>query len=153
MNVNHWFFSPFVVPLGAFAVAIAAIISGSINQAHARRLRFEQQMALLQRGLPIAEVEALTRMQRETPDEPLRDPLRSLANARRAASILISIGVGLILFFVALTWILGERAILCGAATGVIPLCIGIGFVFDYNLQKREQARFGLEVGLEIRDN
>jgi len=43
----------------------------------------------------------------------------------------------------------GERDVLAGAAVGIIPLAIGIGFFIDYNLQKRELSRFGLEVGAE----
>jgi hypothetical protein len=39
--------------------------------------------------------------------------------------------------------------VLAGAAAGLIPLAIGVGFFVDYNLQKRELARFGLEVGAE----
>jgi len=33
------FGSPFIVPLGAFLVAIVAIISGIAGQAHARKLK------------------------------------------------------------------------------------------------------------------
>jgi hypothetical protein len=79
----------------------------------------------------------------------VKDPLRSLGNARRAAIVLVSVGVGLTLFFVTLSYILQERDVLAGAAVGIIPLAIGIGFFIDYQLQKRELARFGLEVGAE----
>jgi hypothetical protein len=44
---------------------------------------------------------------------------------------------------------LNERDVLAGAAVGIIPFAIGIGFFVDYNLQKRELSRFGLEVGAE----
>jgi hypothetical protein len=57
--------------------------------------------------------------------------------------------LGLTLFFVALSFIVQERDVLAGAAVGIIPLAIGIGFFIDYNLQKRELSRFGLEVGAE----
>jgi hypothetical protein len=80
---------------------------------------------------------------------PVKDPLRSLGNARRAGIVLVSVGVGLILFFLVLTAILQVRPVLAGAAAGLIPLAIGIGFFIDYNLQKRELSRFGLEVGAE----
>ncbi len=58
--------------------------------------------------------------------------------------------LALMLFFFALTAIIGERAILSGAAAGLIPLAIGIGFFIDYNLQKRELSHFGLEVDAEL---
>jgi hypothetical protein len=81
---------------------------------------------------------------------PVKDPLRSLSNARRTGIVLVSVGLGLTLFFVALSFILQERDVLSGAAVGIIPLAIGIGFFIDYNLQKRELSRFGLEVGAEL---
>ena len=82
-----------------------------------------------------------------------RDPLRSLGNARRTGIVLVSTGVGLALFFIALSIILQERDVLSGAAIGIIPLAIGIGFFVDYNLQMRELSRFGLEVGAELPGN
>jgi len=50
---------------------------------------------------------------------------------------------------VVLAAILHVREVLSGAAAGLIPLAIGVGFFIDYNLQKRELSRFGLEVGAE----
>jgi hypothetical protein len=141
------FNSVFVVPLGAFLVAIVAIVSGIVSQMHARRTKADQRMALLARGVPIAEIEAILRSSSEHEERPVKDPMRSLGNARRTAVVLISSGIGLIAFFVVLSYIVGERDVLAGAAVGLIPLLIGLGFVVDYHLQKREMARFGLEVG------
>src|SRR6202046_1460170 len=143
------FNSPFIVPIGAFAVAIVAVIAGIWSQAHAVRVKAEQRMAMLARGLPIAEIEQLLGSGAEE-KKPPKDPLRSLSNARRTGIILVSTGAGLMLFFFALTAIIGERAILSGAAAGLIPLAIGVGFFVDYHLQKRELSRFGLEVGAEL---
>jgi hypothetical protein len=72
-----------------------------------------------------------------------------LANARRAGIVLVSLGVGLVLFFAALSVVVQVREVLAGAAAGLIPLAIGVGFFIDYNLQKRELSRFGLEIGAE----
>ena len=46
-----------------------------------------------------------------------------------------------------LAWILSDHDVLSGAAVGLIPLAIGVGFLIDYNLQKRDLSRFGLEIG------
>ena len=143
------FNSPFIVPIGAFAVAIVAVIAGIWSQAHAVRVKAEQRMAMLARGLPIAEIEQLLGSGADEKKAP-KDPLRSLSNARRAGIILVSTGAGLMLFFFALTAIIGQREILSGAAAGLIPFAIGIGFFIDYNLQKRELSRFGLEIGAEL---
>jgi hypothetical protein len=143
MNV---FLSPYIVPLGAFAVGIVAIVSGIMGQVHARKIKADQRMAMVARGMSIPEIERLLGTKEEEERPTPKDPLRSLGNARRAGIILVSSGIGLILFFLALTVIIGERNILAGGAVGLIPLAIGIGFFIDYNLQKRELSRFGLEV-------
>lgn len=144
------FGSPFIVPLGAFLVAIVAIVSGIVGQAHARRLKAEQRMAMVQRGMTAEQIDLVLRSTRDDGGEiKTRDPLRSLANARRTGVILVSIGVGIILFGTLLAAIERDRETLVVSACGLIPLAIGIGFFVDYTLQKRELARFGLEVAAE----
>jgi hypothetical protein len=140
--------TPFIVPLGAFLVAIVAIISGIAGQAHARRIKAEQRMAMLQRGMTVEQIDLLLRPSNENGEEDVkaRDPLRSLAKARRSAIVLVSVGVGVVLFGLLLSVIVEEREVLAVSACGLIPLAIGIGFFVDYGLQKRELARFGLEV-------
>jgi hypothetical protein len=73
--------------------------------------------------------------------------MQSLSNARRAAIVLISTGVGLMLFSAVLTWILKVHEVLSAGAAGLIPFAIGVGFLIDYNLQKRDLAHFGLDAG------
>jgi hypothetical protein len=137
--------SPFIIPLGAFAVAIVAILSGIWSDIHNKRIRADQRMAMLARGMSIEDIEKVLGTVREE-EHPPKDPLRSLANARRTGIVLVSSGVGLMLFFIALCVIVSERDVLAGAAVGLIPLVIGIGFFVDYNLQKRELSRFGMEI-------
>jgi hypothetical protein len=139
--------SPFIVPVAGCAVGAVAIVSGIWFEAQQRRNKAEQRMAMIARGVPIAEIERLLGSGDE--EKRVRDPLRSLGNARRAGIILVSVGVGLILFFVALSVVVQVREVLAGSAAGLIPLAIGIGFFIDYNLQKRELSRFGLEIGAE----
>jgi len=136
--------SPLWIPLAAMAIPVVAVIGGIVSQAQARRLKADQRMALLSRGMPLAEIEAYMRSSEEIVDRGMRDPMRSLANARRAAIVLISVGLGLMIFSVVLAIIVQERHVLAVAAAGFIPLMIGIGFVVDYGMQKREMSRFGL---------
>lgn len=139
--------SPYIIPVAGCAVGAIAIVSGTWFEAQQRRNKAEQRMAMLARGVPIAEIE---RMLGSGEDEKrVRDPLRSLGNARRAGIVLVSIGIGLVFFFLVLAVIVQQRYVLAGAAAGIIPLAIGIGFFVDYNLQKRELSRFGLEIGEE----
>ena len=148
--MGNFVFSPFIVPVAGCLVAIVAIISGIWLDGHKRRIRSEERIAMLARGVPLAEIEKMLGVGDEE-KPPVKDPLRSLGNARRAGIVLVSVGVGLILFFLVLTEILHVREVLSGAAAGLIPLAIGVGFFIDYNLQKRELSRFGLEVGAESR--
>ena len=147
--MNAWA-SPFIVPLGAFLVAIVAIASGAWEKVQGRRIKADQRMAMLQRGMTVEQIEQLLK---PTPEEDqevrVKDPMSSLGRARRAGMILVASGAGIIGFGLVLTAILRDREVLTVAATGLIPLAIGIGFFVDYNLQKRELARFGLEVGAE----
>jgi hypothetical protein len=142
------FDSPFIVPLGAFAVAIVWVIAQAFSASQARRMKADQRMAMVARGLPASEIELMLGP-RVDDGRSVKDPLRSLGNARRSGIILCSVGVGLSLFFLALMVIVQERDVLAGAAVGIIPLAIGIGFFIDYYLQKRELSRFGLEVGAD----
>ena len=139
------FHSPLIIPVGAFVVAIVAIIAGIWSDANNKRIRADQRMAMLARGMSIDDIEKVLGKAREE-ERPPKDPLRSLSNARRAGIVLVSSGIGLMLFFIALEVIIREREILSGAAVGFIPLAIVIGFFVDYNLQKRELSRFGMEI-------
>ena len=140
-----WRLSPFMIPLGAFAVAIVAIVSGVVGESHKMRLKAEQRMAMVARGMSAADIDKL--LGKVSNDATMtKDPLRSLGNARRAATVLISTGVGIVIFGLLLTWIVREQDVLVVAACGLIPIAIGAGFVVDYEMQKRELARFGMEI-------
>jgi hypothetical protein len=143
-----WHWSPFMIPLGAFVVAIVAIVAGIMSEGHRQRLRAEQRMTMVARGMNADDIDKLLGGPSEDA-RPAKDPLRSLGNARRTAISLISTGIGLFFFGLVLAWILQVHAVLAVAASGLIPLAIGIGFVVDYQLQKRELSRFGLEIGQE----
>jgi hypothetical protein len=137
--------SPFVVPVAGCMVGIVAIIAGIWLQAQKRSLKAQERIAMISRGLPLQEIERLMGSVDDSGRN--RDPLRGLGSARRAGIVLVSVGVGLSLFFVILSAVLSERDVLSGAAIGIVPIAIGIGFFIDYNLQKRELARFGLDLG------
>jgi hypothetical protein len=137
---------PFLIPLGAFAIAIVAIVSGVMGEAQRRRLKAEQRMAMVARGMAADDIDKLLGGVNDDAKR-VKDPMRSLANTRRTAIVLISTGFGLILFSLALATIVGHHEVLAAGAAGLIPLAIGVGFLIDYQLQKRDLSRFGLEVG------
>jgi hypothetical protein len=124
---------PFLIPLGAFAIAIVAIVSGVMGEAHRQRLKAEQRLAMVARGMSAEDIDKLLGKANDD-SKRVKDPLQSLANTRRTA-------------IVVLAWILSVHEVLSAGAAGLIPLAIGVGFLVDYNLQKRDLSRFGLEVG------
>jgi uncharacterized membrane protein len=151
----NFIYSPFIVPVAGIMVAIVAIISKTISDGHARRIKAEQRLMMLQRGMTAEQIALLLNKPNDVETEVVKtkDPLRSLANARRVGVVLVSVGIGLIIFGFLLASILRVREVLSVSASGLIPLAIGIGFFVDYSLQKRELARFGLEVGAELPSN
>ena len=151
-------YSGVLIPIVAMLIPIVAIIAGAFNQAQKRRIRADQQMAMLARGVPLAEIEAF--QQRTAPvdseERSIKDPMRALGNARRTAMVLIPLGIGLTMFFLIFGAIMLSHVdkdagwvLIAVSAAGLIPLAIGIGFLVDYNLQKRELSRFGLEVSAD----
>jgi len=138
-----WHLSPFMVPLGAFVVGIVAIVAGIAGGAYKQRLKTEQRLAMLARGMSASEIEKVL----SADGRAAKDPLQGIASTRRTAIVLISTGVGIMLSFLVLAWIVDEHHVLSGGAFGLIPLSIGVGFFIDYTLQKRDLSHFGLEVG------
>jgi hypothetical protein len=137
--MNHM--SPFVIPLGAFLVAIVAIVTGAAAAANKQRLKAEQRMAMVARGMNAEDIDKLL----STESRPVKD--QSISTTRRIAIVLISTAVGLCLFFLTVAWITREPEVLNGVAIGLIPLAIGIGFLIDYKLQKRDLERLGGDLG------
>jgi hypothetical protein len=144
------YIAPEIVPLAVFAWMTIVAVAGIIGKAHERRVAADERMAMLQRGVPPEQIALMVKPVKDEEVIKTRDPLRSLGNARRAGIVLVSVGSGLVLFGNTLSIILQQREIMVVAATGIIPLLIGLGFFVDYSLQKRELSRFGLEVGAEL---
>jgi Domain of unknown function (DUF6249) len=141
--MEEWHWSPFMIPLGAFVVGIVAIVSGVVAGAYKQRLKTEQRLAMLARGMSAGEIDKVL----NADGRAAKDPLQGIASTRRTAIVLISTGIGLMLFFLVLAWIVDHHEVLSGGAVGLIPLSIGVGFLIDYKLQKRDLSHFGLEVG------
>jgi Flp pilus assembly protein TadB len=143
---------PYIVPIAVFVWLAVVAIAKVIGRAHSQRLQAEQRMAMVNRGMTAEQIATVLQPTTENNGEDaprIKDPLRGLANARRAGIILVSVGIGLAIFGFVLAAILQVREVLTVSAVGLIPFAIGIGFFVDYNLQKRELSRFGLEVAAD----
>jgi len=85
-----------------------------------RKLKTEERLAAIAKGLPVS----------LEPDFP--HPTRS----RRAGILLVATGVGASVMF----WLVSlvEPEALVGAAVGVLPFALGIGYFIDATLVRRE---------------
>jgi hypothetical protein len=137
------FLSPFVVAVAGCLMILGLGCFGIYSEMDQKRLRSQERMTLLARGMSIEDIE---RLQRQVQNEDVADPVRTMNNIRRTAMILFGSGAGILVFGLLLASILQVRVLLIVAAAGIIPIAIGIGFWIDYKMQARDLARFGLEV-------
>jgi len=132
---NNAWDSPFVVPVAGCLMTLGIVIAGVWSGNRANELKSQERLAAIARGVPLPPtVEELAIIH----GKPSVDGTRRRGNTRRAGIILLGCAGGLILFFIALAAVLQERDVLCGAAVGLIPLGIGIGFLVDTRIQSRE---------------
>ena len=146
--MNNFFDSPFIVPVAGCVMILGLGAAGIYSEMRGKELRTQERIAMLNRGVPLEEIERMSAVANQE-EKKVRDPLRSLGNTRRTATVLLSCGVGLAIFGLLLYAVLGIRPVLIVAAAGVLNLAIGAGFMLDYSMQKRALARFGMEVDTE----
>lgn len=142
---SEWYESPFIIPVAGCAmigsIAVAGIWSGVRN----REIRSQERLAMIAQGLqPEPDWEdsaAKAASQQNGPKSKGFGRQTDGAGARRAGLILVSIGCGLMVFFAFLSLVLRERDVLSGAAAGILPMAIGVGFLVDARLRRQEWER------------
>lgn len=126
--------SPFIVPVASFAMVLGIVAVTGWQGIRKRELESQERLAAIAKGIvppPTGDELGLTQ------GRPA-NMIRRRANIRLAGIVLLGSAAGIILFFIALAAILQQRNVLCGAAVGLIPLGIGIGFLVDTRIQSRE---------------
>ena len=141
--MQSMFFSPFTVAVAGCLMILGLGCFGIYSEMDQKRLRSQERMTLLARGMSIDDIE---RLQRQVQTEDVADPVRTMNNIRRAAMSLFGSGVGIVAFGLLFAAIMHMRVLLIVPAAGIIPVAIGVGFWIDYKMQARDLARFGLEV-------
>ena len=141
--MHEIFMSPFVVAVAGCLMILGLGCFGIYSEMDQRRVRSQERMTLLARGMSIEDIE---RLQRQVQNEDGSDPVRSMNNIRRTAMILFGSGAGIVVFGLLLAAILQMRVLLVVPAAGLVPIAVGLGFWVDYRMQARDLARFGLEV-------
>jgi len=134
-GISETFNSPFIVPVASFVMVLGIVAVGSWSNARKRELESQERLAAIAKGLVLpptaAEIAA-------TQGRPAISLVRRRANIRLAGIVLLGAAAGIALFFIALSAILNERDVLCGAACALIPFGIGVGFLIDTRIQSRE---------------
>lgn len=123
--------APALITIGAFAMVLGIVIVTNIANYHTRKLRSEERLTAIAKGIPLPpELETdYAAMARSTGGAP------SARGLRTGGIVLVSVGIGLSIFGLLLTWIVQEHQVLVVAAAGLIPLTIGIGLLVDYALR------------------
>jgi len=139
--------SPFIVPVAGCIMVAVIVIASTVASSRKREIESQERLAAIAKGLtPPPTIAELERSQ----VRPISSANRRYSNIRLTGIILLGGALGLILFFVILAWVLQTSAILSGAAASLIPLGLGIGFLFDAYLQKRDLEAAGIDVSKEL---
>ncbi len=138
-GLSDLFFSPFIIPVAGCLTGLGIVLGGIYAGIRSREMQSRERLALIASGQPIPPtLEELAIIHGAKTKVAQRDDGRG---ARRAGIVLLSVGLGIAAFFVALALILQVRGVLCGAAVGLIPLLMGVGFLVDARINSREAAR------------
>ena len=111
-----------VIALVAVTLGMGVPIGALYTYYRVRKLRSEERLAAIARGVEI----------------PMQPELSQAAHSRRSGILLISAAAGFILTFGLIAQIQAERDAWTVAAFGIIPLAIGLGYIFDFTLVRRE---------------
>lgn len=134
----QWVFSPFAIVIAAFAMVLGIVIVANIANYHTRKLKSEERMAAIARGIPLPPDSDLASLVDTASKASTLGYTGNRARGLRTGGIVcISVGVGLALFSFFLAWIVQEHDVLAVAAAGLIPLAVGAGLLVDYALRTR----------------
>jgi hypothetical protein len=125
--------SPFIVPVAGCAMIACIVIASTAAATRKREIESQERLAAIAKGIMPPPTHAELEMTRV---QPVSNATRRYTNIRLTGIIMVGGAIGVILFFCVLSSILGEREVLAGAACGLVPLGLGIGFLIDANLQK-----------------
>ena len=133
------FNSPFIIPVAGCLMILGIVATSIWAGVRSQEIKSHERLALIAQGKQPEPTWDETTVKAAAAGGAFgRGRMNDGSRARRAGVVLVSIGLGLILFFFALTVILREPDVLCGGAAGLIPLAIGVGFLVDARLKKRE---------------
>ncbi|HUL14972.1 MAG TPA: DUF6249 domain-containing protein [Terriglobales bacterium] len=111
-----------VIGLVAVILSLGIPIAALYTYYRVRKLRTEERLAAIARGVEI----------------PMAPEPSQAARSRRAGVLLVSGAVGYIIMFGLIARVTGEPDTWAAAAFGLLPLSVGIGYLIDFRLVRRE---------------
>jgi hypothetical protein len=111
-----------VIGLVAVILSLGIPIAAMYTYYRVRKLRSEERLAAIARGVEI----------------PMAPEPSQAVRSRRSGILLISGAIGYILMFGLIARVANEPDTWAAAAVGLLPLCVGIGYLVDFRLVRRE---------------
>ncbi len=113
-----------IIGLVAVVLTCGIPVAGMYTYYHVRKLRSQERLAAMARGVEI----------------PMAAELSESARSRRAGILLCAGAIGYILTFGLIAQITREPDTWIAAAFGIIPLAFGIGYFVDHALIRRDAS-------------
>jgi uncharacterized protein DUF6249 len=111
-----------LIGLVAVILSLGIPIAGMYTYYRVRKLRSEERMAALARGVAI----------------PVEPELNQGARSRRAGILLVAGAIGFMVTFGVIARVTGEQDTWVVASFAFIPLAVGVGYFVDWALLRRE---------------
>ncbi len=111
-----------IVGLVAVVMSLGIPLGAMYTYYRVRKLRSEERLAAIARGVEI----------------PMQPELTQAARSRRAGILLVSGALGYIATFGLIAQIEADRDVWTAAAFGIIPLAVGIGYFLDWSFIRRD---------------
>jgi len=111
-----------IIGLVAVIMSLGIPLGALYTYYRVRKLRSEERLAAIARGVEI----------------PMEPELTQAARSRRMGLLLVSGAIGYILTFGLIAQIQADRDIWTAAAFGIIPLAVGIGYFVDWRMIHRD---------------
>jgi len=111
-----------LIGLVAVTLGMGVPIAALYTYYRVRRLRSEERLAAIARGVEI----------------PVEPELSQAARSRRNGILLVAGALGFMATFFLVAQIEADRDFWSVATFGIIPLAVGIGYLFDFSLVRRE---------------
>jgi len=116
-----------IIGLAAVIMSLGIPLGGMYTYYRVRKLRTEERLAAIARGVSI----------------PMEPELSQAARSRRSGILLISAALGYIVTFGIIARVVSEPETWAAAAFGVIPLAVGFGYFLDSTLIRRDLRSAG----------